>query len=173
MLRGTVVRIVPSADASGTRRPRQAPRPKKISRRPRMVETPAELAAASAFHGHLGPYLVVGLRIGRAVVREFGAKPFTYQITAFTGKRPPYSCLVDGVQLATPCTTGNGGMVVDSEKTMSIAACMSGERLVVSLRDEIYNRIENECTEENQERFALEIWEMPEDELLELERTRP
>ena len=170
------MRIIPSADADGTRRqrrPRQAFKSQTTSRRPRVVETPAELTAASAFHGHLGPYLVVGLRMGRAVVREFGAKPFTYQITARTGKRPPNSCLVDGVQLATPCTTGNGGLVVESERAMSIAACRSGETLVVSLRDEVCARIEHECTEENQERFALEIWEMPEDELLQMDRTRP
>ena len=56
---------------------------------------------------------------------------------------------------------------------MSITATRSGEELVVSLRNEVYRRIEDECTEESQERFALEIWEMPEHELLEIERPRP
>ena len=138
-----------------------------------MPDMPAELAAASDFHTHLGPYLVIGLRMGRIVVREFGTKPFSYRVSARTGSRPPYSCLVDGIQLATPCTTGNGGLRVETERTMSITATRSGEELVVSLRNEVYRRIEDECTEENQERFALEIWEMPEHELLEIERPRP
>ncbi len=134
-----------------------------------MVDMPPELVRATGFHTHLGPYLVVGLRMGRVVTREFGSEPFTYRVSALTGKRPPYSCLVDGIQLATPCTTGNGGLEVEDERTMSIeVASKAGRRLVVSLRNEVFRRIEDECTEENQERFALKIWEMPEDELLTL-----
>jgi formylmethanofuran dehydrogenase subunit E len=139
-------------------------------RRSRSVDMPRELVRAADFHTHLGPYLVVGLRMGRVVTRELGSEPFTYRVRARTGKRPPYSCLVDGIQVATPCTTGNGGLEVEDDRAMSIeVAAETGMRLVVSLRSEIYRSIEDECTEENQERFALRIWEMPENELLSIE----
>lgn len=138
------------------------------------MNMPSELARASEFHTHLGPYLVVGLRMGRVVTREFGTTPFTYSVSARTGRRPPYSCLVDGVQFSTPCTTGNGGLEVEDEREMSIeATSKTGRRLVVTLREEVYRRIEDECTQENQERFALKIWEMPEDELLAIETPEP
>jgi formylmethanofuran dehydrogenase subunit E len=133
------------------------------------MKLPEELERATHFHTHLGPYLVIGLRMGRVLTRELGEEPFSYSVTARTGKRPPYSCLVDGIQVSTPCTTGNGCLDVDAEKTMSVEARSGeGRTVVVTLRPEIYDSIERDCTRENQEEFALRIWEMPEDELLKI-----
>jgi formylmethanofuran dehydrogenase subunit E len=128
---------------------------------------PPELKQAGLFHTHVGPYLVVGLRMGRAVTERLGSEPFSYSIVARTGRTPPYSCLVDGIQLATPCTTGNGCLEVADERTMAIeVSARDGRSLGVALNPDVYNRIETECTEENQESFALEIWGMPEGDLL-------
>jgi formylmethanofuran dehydrogenase subunit E len=131
---------------------------------------PDELRRAAEFHTHLGPFLVVGLRMGRVVTREFGHEPFTIKIRANTGRVPPYSCLVDGLQVSTPCTVGNGGLAVADTRDMSVEAERNGVTLKVQLRKEMWQRIERECTEENQESFACEIWEMPEDGLLTVER---
>ena len=131
------------------------------------MRIPPELEHAGLFHTHVGPYLVVGLRMGRAVTDRLGSEPFSYRIIARTGRTPPYSCLVDGVQLATPCTTGNGCLEVADERTMLIeAAAKDGRSLRVALNADVFERIETECTEDNQESFALEIWEMSEAELL-------
>jgi len=129
---------------------------------------PEELARASAFHTHLGPFLVVGLRMGRAVTREFGAAPFTIKIRAHTGLVPPYSCVVDGIQCSTPCTVGNGGLEVAEPRRMEIVAESGGATLRVKLRETLFESIERDCTEENQETFACRIWEMPEEDVLEV-----
>ena len=131
-----------------------------------MEKYPRELEEASRFHTHLGPYLVVGLRMGRAVTREFGAEPFSYRIRAHTGRVPPYSCSVDGMQLATPCTTGNGCIEVTDERLMALEAIREDSVLRVELKREVYDRIENECSEDDQDEFALWIWNMPDEELL-------
>jgi formylmethanofuran dehydrogenase subunit E len=131
------------------------------------VSLPRELELAGIFHTHVGPYLVVGLRMGRAVTERLGSDPFSYRITARTGRTPPYSCLVDGLQWATPCTTGNGCLEVADERGMSIeAVAKDGRTLTIALRSDVYERIETECTEENQESFAVDIWQMPEGDLL-------
>jgi formylmethanofuran dehydrogenase subunit E len=144
----------------------------KHANRRRHVQFPEELTRAAEFHTHLGPFLVVGLRMGRVVVREFGDEPFRTKIDVFTGKFPPYSCLSDGIQVSTPCTTGNGGMVVRDEREMRIEARHDGRILSVQLRPEIFDWIENECGEDDQHTFSLEIWEMPEERLFETrERT--
>jgi formylmethanofuran dehydrogenase subunit E len=131
-----------------------------------MGEYPRELEEASRFHTHLGPYLVVGLRMGQAVTKAFGDEPFSYRIRAHTGHTPPYSCSVDGVQLATPCTTGNGCLEVTGDRRMELEATRENEVLRVELKREVYDRIENECSEDDQDEFALWIWNMPDDELL-------
>jgi len=134
------------------------------------VQFPEELTRAAEFHTHLGPFLVVGLRMGRAVVREFGDEPFRTKIDVHTGHTPPYSCLADGIQVSTPCTTGNGGMVVRDDRAMRIEARQDGNVLSVTLRREIFDWIENECSEEDQHAFSLEIWEMPDEKLFDIER---
>jgi formylmethanofuran dehydrogenase subunit E len=129
---------------------------------------PRELSEAARFHTHLGPYLVVGLRIGRAITSRLGDEPFSYRIRAHTGRVPPYSCSVDGLQLATPCTTGNGCMEVTEDRLMAVDAIKGDTTLRVALRREVFDTIENDCSEDDQEAFALDLWRMPEVELLEV-----
>ncbi len=132
------------------------------------MQFPEELTRAAEFHTHLGPFLVVGLRMGRVVVREFGDEPFRTKIDVSTGRVPPYSCLADGIQISTPCTTGNGGMVVRDERAMRIEARQDERILSVALRSEIFDWIENECGEDDQHTFSMEIWEMPDEKLFEI-----
>ena len=137
-----------------------------------MAPLPKELQEAAHFHTHLGPYLVIGLRMGRVVTQELGDTPFSYRITAHTGRVPPYSCSVDGVQLSTPCTTGNGCIEVTDNRLMALEAVRGDDVLRVTLKSEVFDSIENDCSEEDQEEFALRIWEMPDAELFTVSRER-
>ena len=69
---------------------------------------PAWLAYAAQFHGHLGPWATAGTRLGMAGLREVGAKGyFDVEVTCegpFT--KPPKSCFLDGLQVATGATLG-------------------------------------------------------------------
>ncbi|MBN1459526.1 MAG: formylmethanofuran dehydrogenase subunit E family protein [Armatimonadetes bacterium] len=138
-----------------------------------MSAIPRELQDAARFHTHLGPYLVIGLRMGRAVTDRLGAEPFSYRIRAHTGRVPPYSCSVDGIQLSTPCTTGNGCVEVTDERLMALDAVKGDTVLRVALREEVFQGIENECSEDDQEAFALRLWSMPEDELFTVSMRSP
>ena len=60
----------------------------------------------AAFHGHLGPYIVLGYRIGRYVRDHLCDDPFQLQATIHCSGAPPESCIVDGVQLGSGCTLG-------------------------------------------------------------------
>jgi len=135
------------------------------------VQFPEELTRAAEFHTHLGPFLVIGLRMGRIVVREFGDEPFRTKIDVHTGRVPPYSCLSDGIQMSTPCTTGNGGMTVTDQREMRIDARQDDRTLSVKLKREIFDWIENECSESDQHAFSMDIWEMPEEKLFDISLT--
>ncbi|MCL6641743.1 MAG: formylmethanofuran dehydrogenase subunit E family protein [Candidatus Bipolaricaulota bacterium] len=70
-------------------------------------------ARAVEFHGHLGPYLVCGVKMGLLALRLLGSHGYTeLTVTAETGVTPPVSCLVDGLQIATGCTLGKGNISV-------------------------------------------------------------
>ncbi len=73
-----------------------------------------ELAShAVEFHGHLGPYLICGVKMGLLALRLIRSRGYTgLTVTAETGVTPPVSCLVDGLQVATGCTLGKGNIAV-------------------------------------------------------------
>lgn len=70
----------------------------------------ASLRAAAAFHGHLGPWLVLGYRAGAFAARRLGGTPFERRATVWCPPAPPSSCFLDGVQLASGCTLGKANI---------------------------------------------------------------
>jgi formylmethanofuran dehydrogenase subunit E len=69
---------------------------------------PAWLVAVVQFHGHLGPSVVAGARLGAAGLRAVGAKGyFDVEVTcAGPFAQPPQACFLDGIQVATGATLG-------------------------------------------------------------------
>ena len=65
------------------------------------------LRQAIKFHGHLGPWLVVGLFMGSYGLKKIKAKKFFgLKIIAKMPNKRPMSCLIDGLQLSSGCTLG-------------------------------------------------------------------
>ena len=68
------------------------------------------LKQAAAFHGHLGPWLVLGLKAGAYARRKLAASPFELRAQVFCPAGTPYTCFVDGVQFSSGCTMGKGNI---------------------------------------------------------------
>ena len=68
------------------------------------------LRQATRFHGHLGPWLVLGLKAGTYARRKLDASPFDLQARVFCPPRTPYTCFVDGIQFSSGCTMGKGNI---------------------------------------------------------------
>ena len=69
------------------------------------------LKAAVKFHGHLGPYLVLGLMAGDLALKKIKAgKHFGIKVLVQGANKKPKSCLVDGLQLSTGATYGKGNI---------------------------------------------------------------
>ena len=77
----------------------------------RQASDPAWLATVVQFHGHLGPAVVAGARMGTAGLRAVEAQGFFDVEVTCEGPlaKPPQSCFLDGVQVATGATMGKGG----------------------------------------------------------------
>lgn len=59
------------------------------------------------FHGHLGPYAVLGHRIGERLLEALKTEKYSgLSITVTCTASPPYTCLLDGLQVSTGCTMG-------------------------------------------------------------------
>jgi formylmethanofuran dehydrogenase subunit E len=69
------------------------------------------LKEAKKFHGHLGPWLVLGILTGKFALKKIKAKKyFGIKVKVYGANKKPTSCLVDGLQLSTGATYGKGNI---------------------------------------------------------------
>jgi len=85
------------------------------------------------FHGHLGPFLVIGVRMGLIGLRELKTTRGDpkLQATTIVKHAVPFSCIIDGIQVTTQCTVGNGKLKLKSiSETVSAEFKLNRERQV-------------------------------------------
>jgi len=130
------------------------------------------------FHGHLGPFLVIGVRMGLIGVRELGAGGNNEQlrVTTMTKDFTPFSCVRDGIQVATKCTIGNKKLSLES--SVGIAAkfeLQNKEQLNVIVNPTAFDKLKKELLAEKVppeevRKLAHLVASMPEEELFIIRR---
>lgn len=69
------------------------------------------LNQAKRFHGHLGPYLILGVLAGELAIKRLRCKKyFGLDVRLWGANKKPRSCLIDGLQLSTGATYGKGNI---------------------------------------------------------------
>ncbi len=82
---------------------------------------PLTYAQTVRFHGHNGPFLALGYRLGEHVNTMIKPKGImAYHITVYVRKEKPFTCVIDGLQCATFATMGKGNIQVKKRKEPSI-----------------------------------------------------
>ena len=76
------------------------------------------LRKAEEFHGHLGSFLVIGVRMGQIGLEALDAKEHKNSLHVSLKVPPnvPYSCIVDRDQISTRCTIGNQKLQLRTRK---------------------------------------------------------
>jgi len=76
-----------------------------------MPKIKISLKQAIEFHGHLGPYLILGIRAGEFALKKLRCrKYFGLGVKVWGANKKPKSCLIDGLQLSTGATYGKGNI---------------------------------------------------------------
>jgi len=132
---------------------------------------------ARDIHGHLGPFLVLGVKMGLAGMKRLGIKENMRQLHIETEmpRQIPYTCTLDGIQATTQCTFGNQRLAFKEANLPTISAKFSlknpKKQVIISLRDEILQTLMKKLKEAEkdatvvQEKLAWMIAAMPEDKL--------
>ena len=130
----------------------------------------AVLEKISEFHGHLGPFVVVGYRMGLVANRLLGKDAFAKTAVVLAGGKPPKSCMIDGIQLSSGCTTGKGTIsAVDQGEAAAIFLSKANGRAVkVVLRADRLEEIDA-VSHESVEKLARALFALNDDELFEIE----
>jgi len=131
------------------------------------------LKAATDLHGHLGPYLALGLRMGLLGVRELGAKEGDTQlhVTAMLEYVLPFSCMLDGIQTSTKCTVGNKRLTWKESKEFGATFLLNnnGRKVEVKVNSavvqELSRRLDKKPSDAEVRKLAFDIASRQEEEL--------
>ena len=128
---------------------------------------------AVEFHGHLGPFLVLGVRMGLLAIRELDSAMGEMEAVARTGNVPSLSCLLDGIQISTGCTMGKGKISAEPPGVPEAEFSVHGRRVTIRAKDGIIEEIRSwRDRYASLEEIARSIQERSDDELFDLKSTK-
>ena len=134
------------------------------------TDIPNELVkGAMEFHGHLGPFLVLGIRAGLLANSLLKKDYFKTKALVVTEPSPPNSCFIDGIQFVTGCTMGKGNIKLKKGKDVSVLFSKEDRKLRLRLKKDILNYIKSISSEEASEQASLKLLNKPACELFDIE----
>lgn len=121
------------------------------------------------FHGHLGPYAIIGYKMGKIANQHLGVQPFSKHVIVRTGTTPPVSCIIDGIQLSSGCTLGTGKISVLNEGIPKVTFTNNnGRSIEINLKSHIREEIDSSVNEDNIVEYSIQLYEKPDNELFEI-----
>lgn len=132
---------------------------------PHNVSLKEMIDQGTEFHGHLGPFLVLGIKMGLLALRDLSSSGYkNIEARVKTGTTPPVSCLVDGIQISTGCTMGKGNIVTEPLGLAEATFIADGYSVTFKVRDEILMEIATPL-HDSLETLAWNISERPDEDL--------
>ena len=119
------------------------------------------LKEAIKFHGHLGPYLVLGVLAGKLAIKELRCKKyFGLNVKVWGANKRPKSCLIDGLQLSTGATYGKGNILKLSGNRIRILFndSQSNRKITLSLKEDLTCALDGLKGHKDSEVFAKELY---------------
>ena len=139
------------------------------------MSTPTDLTStieyARKIHGHVGPFLVIGLRMGIAAKKALDisdAEQTHLRAKVTVPLNPPFSCLLDGVQVSTTCTIGNQRLQFENVKTIqaTFQSEKTSKKVKITLNQQFWEQLEQKLAQDKlDEAFAWELAKLPENQL--------
>jgi formylmethanofuran dehydrogenase subunit E len=123
------------------------------------------LDEAIKFHGHLGPFLVLGLKAGLSGVDYLGKDYFKLFARVETASHPPRSCFIDGVQFASGCTAGKGNIEVKIGDKVSVEFTLGERKIKLEVKNDILEALNNISSNAQSELISKEFIQKTDAEL--------
>jgi len=126
---------------------------------------------AIKFHGHLGPYLILGIIAGRLSLKKLGCKKyFGLNVKVYGANIKPKSCLIDGLQLSTGATYGKGNINKYTADKIKIIVFNLGnnKRIQLSLKKSITEKLDSLRSHFESEEFAKKLLKIKRQDIFDL-----
>ncbi len=118
------------------------------------------LKEAVKFHGHLGPYLILGILAGNLGLKKTGAnKYFGLSVKVYGANKKPKSCLIDGLQLSTGATLGKGNIRKYAAKNIKIVIknLKNNKTNIIALNGELKKKLADLKGHSDSGKFAKKL----------------
>ncbi|MEM2318727.1 MAG: formylmethanofuran dehydrogenase subunit E family protein [Candidatus Bathyarchaeia archaeon] len=132
---------------------------------------------AENLHGHLGPFLVIGVKMAKLAMKELNAsenKVLSMQIFAKLPLITPFSCVLDGIQATTHCTVGNRKLRVkssDNDITVTFKLKSQDKTVKIRVKPQLVEELMSQLSKGiPNEKLAWMIAAKPEGELFEFQK---
>ena len=112
---------------------------------------------AVRFHGHLGPFLILGLKAGLFANHVLGKDYFKTTVIVETEPTPPCSCFLDAIQFVTGCTMGKGNVALETGHSLRALFMKRDKKLKMSLKDYILESLKRISSKEMCEKTATNL----------------
>jgi len=126
-----------------------------------MRHSKISLKEAIKFHGHLGPYLVLGILAGEVALSllKFN-KYFGFDVKVTGMHKKPRSCFIDGLQLSTGATYGKGNIKKIKGNKIKVYFCdLKNKKMAeISFKDDLVNKLDNLKGHNDSETFAKRLY---------------
>ncbi|MGC8863743.1 MAG: formylmethanofuran dehydrogenase subunit E family protein [Armatimonadota bacterium] len=128
-----------------------------------------DLNLARSYHGHLGPYLIIGIKMGNRALAELEPES-CFRLTAdvHCPESPPPSCVIDGIQLSTGCTMGKRNIrhtVVPDGVRAIFTNTTTGRSIALEAREDFVRKASVWLKDFGDEKASQMCWETPDDEV--------
>lgn len=120
------------------------------------------------FHGHLGPFAMLGYRAGELALYELAvAGHFGVRARVECPPHTPESCFADGIQYSTGCTLGKGNIELAPSEEISVTLTLddSGASVTVRPRRDVMEQFGAWMAEADDETAARRVMHMRDEEL--------
>ena len=119
------------------------------------------LTEAIRFHGHLGPYLILGILAGELAVKELRFKKyFDLNVTVWGASKKPKSCLIDGLQLSTGATHGKDNIkkLNGSNIKIEFRNLLNRKGIILKFKSELIQKLKEAKTHRDSEVLAKKLY---------------
>jgi formylmethanofuran dehydrogenase subunit E len=119
------------------------------------------LKEAEKFHGHLGPYLVLGILAGKLALKKLRCKKyFGLEVKVWGANKKPRSCLIDGLQLSTGATYGKGNIHKLSSSAIKIEFrnCTNHKKVTLRCKRSLIQKLKQIKTHKDSETLAKHLY---------------
>ncbi len=130
------------------------------------------LTEAVKFHGHLGPYLILGTLVGELALKKLRCKKYLgLEVKVWGATQKPKSCLLDGLQLSTGATYGKGninkfnGSIIKVEFRNKI----NQKKVILKFKNSLIKKLEEVKTHKDAEILAKQLYKANYSNLFNLE----